>query len=162
MRTSQLRNLLPKLTLIVSLAAGALSWVLAWWFAMTRLCKASYRWLNRRLWLEAFRWSIIYPLLTLAVLAAASVAALGCGFVLAAFGTLGEWSLDILGAIVVIPILIISLTGLTNASLYARLNASRLNVSETRAFGAYMLAVALANGIFAVFALTYYGLFAGV
>jgi hypothetical protein len=71
-------------------------------------------------------------------------------------------ALSVPGSIAAVALTPFTVTGVTNALLYARFNASRLSVSRERAFGAYMVAVLSANAIFAVFALTYYGVFAGV
>jgi len=52
--------------------------------------------------------------------------------------------------------------GLVNAFLYARWKAEELQVTRGRAFGAYMLAVLMANVLYLAFAVAYYAIVSAI
>jgi hypothetical protein len=58
-------------------------------------------------------------------------------------------------ALPVVCVVVLVLLGLTNAWLFSRLRAEKLQVTRGRAFGAYMLAVLMANVLYLTFAAAY-------
>ena len=163
-RRSRFQNAVLDLTWLISLAAGAVIWVTSWWVVMSRMMKASYRWRSGRLWGDAFIWLMIYPGATLAMLLVVGLVAFGVALLLFSvlqipglfpFGN--EFGAIVLWVLISLPVLI-AITGVINAFLFARFRASHFNVSRSRAFGAYLLVVVAANLVYLAFAVSYGGL----
>jgi hypothetical protein len=134
--------------------AGALSWLFAplaalavwlvvWRYVMGRLLKVKYRWGERRFWLDALGWALLYPLTNGIILVS------GVVFVALTAG---------LGAFIAAPILFVTLLGGVSIFLFARIRAQALGVSWRRAAVAYIATVLVANGLFFSFGLLYLAL----
>jgi hypothetical protein len=134
--------------------AGALSWLFAplaalvvwlavWRYVMRRLLKVEYRWRERRFWVEALGWALLYPLTNGVTLLA--------GVVLTVF-TAG------VGMFVAAPILLITALGGISIFFFARNRAQALGVSRRRAARAYITAVVMANALFLSFGIFYLAL----
>jgi hypothetical protein len=134
--------------------AGALSWLFAplvglavwlgvWRYVMQRLLHVEYAWGDRRLWVEALGWALLYPLTNGITLIA--------GVMLVAF-TAG------LGIFVAAPIVLITALAGISIFLFARTRAQALGVSMRRAAMAYITAMAMANALFLSFGIFYLAL----
>ncbi len=134
--------------------AGALSWLFAplaalavwlavWRYVMQRLLKVEYRWRERRFWLEALGWGLLYPLTNGVMLLA--------GVVLTVL-TAG------VGMFVAAPILLITVLGGISIFFFARNRAKALGVSRRQAAVAYVTVMVMANALFLCFGIFYLGL----
>ena len=127
------------LTPLVALAV----WLGVWHYVMRRLLNVQYEWRDRRWWLEALGWALLYPF--------TNGVALLAGFLLVAF-TAG------VGMFVAAPILLITVLAGISIFFFARNRARALGISRARAAMAYVTAMLLANALFLSFGICYLAL----
>ena len=132
----------PLSWLAAPLAALAV-WLVVWRYVMRRMLKVEYSWRERRFWLEALGWALLYPLTNGVTLVA--------GVVLTAV-TAG------VGMFVAAPILLITVVGGISIFFFARNRARALGVSRRQAALAYVTAVVIANAFFLSFGIFYLAL----
>jgi hypothetical protein len=128
--------------LFAPLAALAV-WLAVWRYVMRRLLKVEYGWRQRRFWLEALGWALLYPLTNGVTLLA--------GLLLTVF-TAG------VGMFVAAPILLITALGGISIFFFARNRARALGIRRRQAAMAYITAMVMANAIFLSFAIFYLAL----
>lgn len=135
-------------------AVGTLSWLFAplvalaiwagvWRYVMRRSLNVAYQWRDRRLWVEALSWALLYPLSNGLILLA--------GLVLTAV-TAGA------GVFVAAPMALITALGGISVFLFARGRAEDLGVSRRAAAMAYVTMVVMANALFLSFGIFYLAL----
>jgi hypothetical protein len=128
------------LTWLISQVVALALWLIAWRYTMPRLLGMEYRWLDLRLWGHALGWALLYPATnSVALVVAVSLSLL----------TLG------VGALLGIPLLIVTLLGVVSILLFAVERSRALGVSRGRAAMAYVVVVLIANAIYLPFALGY-------
>jgi hypothetical protein len=135
-------------------AVGALSWLFAplvalalwlgvWRYVMRRLLNVEYQWRDRRLWVEALGWALVYPLTNgVTLVAGVILTALTAGVAIA----------------VAAPILLITALAGISIFFFARNRARELGVSRKRAAMAYITAMVMANALFLGFGIFYLAL----
>jgi hypothetical protein len=128
--------------LFAPLAALAV-WLGVWRYVMRKMLNVDYQWRDRRLWVEALGWALLYPLTNGVILLA--------GVMLAAL-TLGV-ALVIAG-----PMLLIAALAGISIFFFARNRAKALGVPRGRAAMAYITAMVMANAIFLGFGIFYLSL----
>jgi hypothetical protein len=162
-RISRIHRIVNRMTWIISLLVGAIIWVAAWWFIMTRMLKAPYHWRDGKMWSDAFAWSIIYPGITVLTLVLAGLVGLGLIMLLLSFPETPEFVSRIFDSqigssamifLIGLPVWV-TITGLINAFFFSMLRASKMNVTRLRAFISYLLVILVANGIYFGFAFAY-------
>jgi hypothetical protein len=131
----------------ICLLAGAGSWVTAWRYVIRRRLGVPYRWGGWRLYRDSLTWVLVYLTMNLVLLVLGGVVTIG---LLQTAGSLG-----LLAGLVCVLLILPASLGLASAYLYARSQAEKLQASRGRAFGAYMLAVLMANASYLAFALCY-------
>ncbi len=164
-RTGQFHAVATSVTGIIALLCGALAWLVSWWLVMNKMLGMGYRLREGRLYGDAFTWALAYPLTLVAALLITGLVGGGLGvlFIMLAnafTGSFSDFGLVVAAFLVGTPLLI-AVIGLVNAYLFARGKAKQGNISRPRAFGAYMLTVLSANGIYLVFSLIYAAIVGG-
>jgi len=142
-RRARVEGVIKPLTWFLAPLAGLAAWVTSWRVVMRRRLGVPYRWLQGKLYRYALLWAALYAFTSLVALV---VYLLGAGTLLV------PW-LDC-AVVLILPLMLVFL-GLANAWLFSRLWAERLQVTRGRAFGAYMLAVLMANVLYLAFAVGY-------
>jgi len=134
--------------------AGVLSWIaaplialaiwsLVWHYVMRRMLGIEYSWRERRFWLEALGWALLYPLTNgVAVFAGVVLTAITGGMAL----------------FVAVPVVLITALGGISIFLFARNRAPALGASKRQAAMAYVTAVVIANALFLSFGVFYLAL----
>jgi hypothetical protein len=134
--------------------AGGLSWLFAplaalavwlgvWRYVMRKLLNVDYQWRDRRLWVEALGWALLYPLTNgVILLAGVMLTALTVGVALVIAG----------------PMLLIAALAGISIFFFARNRAKALGVPRGRAAMAYITAMVMANAIFLGFGIFYLSL----
>jgi hypothetical protein len=144
-RQAKVQGVIGPLTWLISLLAGLAAWVTSWRVVMPRRLGVPYRWRGGKLYRDALTWAVLYPIVNLvALLPGALVLFLG-----------GLFDPFYVLMVVAVPLAMLAALGLVSASLYARWKAQSLQVTRGRAFGAYMVVVLMANGLYLAFAVGY-------
>jgi hypothetical protein len=143
LRRIGVQGVIEPLTWYLAPLAGLAAWLTAWRVVMRRRLAVPYRWLHWKLYGDAFLWAVLYALTSLVALP-----------------VVGLWSFFLLAgcALFAVPAalpLLLILLGLINAFLFSGFKAEKLQVTRRRAFGAYMLAVLMANVLYLAFAVVY-------
>jgi len=154
------QDIVKKWTWVVGVSFTLSVWLIFWRWVMNRFLNRNYRWREARLWKDAFGWLLLYQLISLTTLAIMFVL-IGAGEMMSStpvFFT-GEKEIRfemIYEMVMALVILIFSIAGLglVNAFIFSRSSFKKLQVPKSRAFGAYMLVMLLAN-------LAYFALAAG-
>jgi len=125
----------------ISIVVALVLWLVAWRYTMPRMLGVEYRWLDLKLWRDAFGWALVYPLTNVVALVAAVVLyVVTCGTGL---------------SVMAIPLLLIAWLGLVSLFFFSRERSRTLGVSKGRAAAAYILVVLLANAVYLPFAVCY-------
>jgi hypothetical protein len=137
-RRAKVREVSEPLTWFLVPLTGLIVWVTSWRVVMRRRLGVPYGWLQWRLYRDALLWAGLYAFTSLVVLVI--------------WATL--YILAFCAVALALPLMLIPL-GLTNAWLFSRSKAEKLQVTRGWAFGAYMLAVLMANVLYLAFAVGY-------
>jgi hypothetical protein len=129
LRHQSVEDAVRVLTWLAAPLAALLIWFLSWWLVMRRMGK-SYNWRDPRSWLEALGWALLYPLINGLVVVGAVI------LLMLSAGTL---------AVLVLPVLLLTLLGTVGIYLFARQRSTTLGVSKGKAAVAYLATMLLAN-----------------
>lgn len=150
---------ISRFTWLGSVAVALALWAVAWRYVMPLMLKVTYRWRDRRFWLDAAKWSLLYPLTNLVPAAIIALLLLignstlenalpdGARVVLLISG--------LIAALVSVVALSLTLWGPVSLALFIRDRTQALGVSKARAFGAYAVVVIIANIAYLLAALGY-------
>jgi hypothetical protein len=143
LRWLRFRQPLQILSYAISFVVALLVWLVAWRYTMPRVLGMEYRWLDFKLYRDAFGWALLYPLTNGVLLA---VAALLVPVTAGASLLIGA------------PVLVVTLLGAVSIFFFVRWSSRSLSVSKQRAAMAYIVVVLLANVVYLVFAIGYLAL----
>jgi hypothetical protein len=163
-RRARVQEVIDGLSWYIAPLAGLIVWVMSWRVVMRRRLGVPYGWHQWRLYRDALLWVVLYPITILvALLPAGLMSLLGDLLRERRYRTWQDyrtWQERV--QVVVILLAILAALGLVDAFLYARWKAHGLQVTRGRAFGAYMLAVLMANVLYVAFAVVYYAVVSAI
>jgi hypothetical protein len=139
LRTLRFHDFVRKWTWLFALVGGGMVWVFTWKRIIGSRLNITYRYTERKLWIDSFTWSLVYLGLIIAM-----------GLLFLGLLMTGLQVIALAGGV----LLLLAAFGLANAFIYAREQA-RAADGWGRAFGYYLLVILVANLIYLPFALIY-------
>jgi hypothetical protein len=143
---------LSKWSWVVGVTYALAAWLIFWRWIMNRFLNRNYQWREARLWKDAFGWLLLYQLTCLIAIAIAwatfSAAEMISSTPVIFIGAKEIPYVIILGIVMILAAIIIfpvAALGLVNAFIFSRSSFKKIQVPKSRAFGAYMLVMLLAN-----------------
>jgi hypothetical protein len=143
LRRQGLERVVSGLSWLFAPLAALAVWLGVWRYIMQKLLNVNYQWRDRRLWVEALGWALLYPLTNgVVLLAGVMLTALTVGVALVIAG----------------PMLLIAALAGISIFFFARNRAKALGVPRGRAAMAYITAMVMANALFLGFGIFYLAL----